>query len=116
MSRGIGGWAYLIFEDEETVKYQYGSFDWNDPNHFNDDKICDGEILIHKILLSNPPYRNNLSVFLNDRIIEVINCGNCWAKTSDFLEVEFIALSLISGIFDEYDKKYQYPMKKSICK
>lgn len=51
MSIGIGGWAYLTSENENTVQYKYGSFNWNDPEYHNDDKICDGKIIIHKKII-----------------------------------------------------------------
>lgn len=113
MSMGVGGRAYLASEDERIVRYSYGSFDWNDPKHYNDDRICDGSITIHKNLLSEFPDR---SKWIANRVIEVVNCSNCYAKTSDGYEIETIALSLIFRILGEYETNGLFSEKCSICK
>ena len=113
MSLGIGGWAYLISENESIVQYKYGSFDWNNSDHYNDDKICDGKIIIHKDMLSKLP---DSSQWIVKRAIEVINCSNCWAKTSDEFEIETIALSLIYKIIKEHGTSKYFPEKCSLCK
>lgn len=113
MSLGIGGWAYLTLENESIVQYKYGSFDWNKPKHNNDDKICDGQITIHKDLLSKSP---NSSEWMVKKVIEIVNCSNCWAKTSDEFEIETIALSLVYKILKEYESSNLFPEKCTLCK
>ena len=41
MCMGIGGWIYKKQDDETTVIFSYGTFDWNRPEYHNDEKICD---------------------------------------------------------------------------
>lgn len=79
MSIGIGGWAYLTFENESVVQYKYGSFDWNVPEHSNNKKICDGQITLHKDLFSAFADTSHL---IKNKVIEIANCSNCWTKTS----------------------------------
>jgi len=113
MSLGIGGWAYLTLENESIIQYKYGSFDWNNPEHYNDDKKCDGQIIIHKGLLSKP---SDSSRLIKERVIEIVNCCNCWAKTRDEFEIDTIALSLLYKIFKEYRISNQFPEKCTLCK
>ena len=113
MSYGVGGWAYLTLENESIVQYKYGSFDWNVPEHYNDDKICDGKITIHKDLFSKFPERSQWGL---KRVIEVRNCSNCWSKTTDEFEIDFVALGLIGKIFKEYDISNLFPEKCTFCK
>lgn len=113
MSLGIGGWAYLTLENGSIVQYKYGSFNWNNPKHYNDDKICDGKITIHKDLLLETPDNNQL---IAKQVIEIVNCSNCWAKTSDESEIETIAFSLIYKILEEYRISNEFPEKCTLCK
>lgn len=106
MSVGVGGCAYLISENENIVQYKYGSFNWNDPKHFNDDKICDGKITIHKNLFSEIP---DSSEWIVKKVIEVENCSNCWAKTSDEFMIEIMAFHLIYKILKEYKISNLFP-------
>ena len=113
MSIGVGGWAYLTSEDENLVQYKYGSFNWNNPEHYNDNKICDGKITIHKDLLSKFP---DSSQWITKKVIEIVNCSNCWAKTSDDFEIEIIVFSLIYKILEEYKISNSFPEKCSVHK
>jgi len=113
MSLGIGGWAYLTLENGSIVQYKYGSFNWNNPKHYNDDKICDGKITIHKDLLLETP---DNSQWIAKQVIEIVNCSNCWAKTSDEFEIETIAFSLIYKILKEYRISNEFPEKCTLCK
>lgn len=54
MSMGYGGFARLIASDEQSVMYEYGSFDWNDERYRNDDRVADGIILIRKSCFPTP--------------------------------------------------------------
>ena len=113
MSLGIGGWAYLILEDERTAKYKYGSFDWNNPKHYNNDKICDGQITIHKDLFSK---FSDSSQWFEKKLIEIVNCSNCWAITPGKYEIDTIAFCLICKISKEYGISNSFPEKCSLCK
>ena len=105
MSRGVGGWAKVIFEDDILIKYEYGSYDWNRPEYYNDEKIRDGSITVYK---QNIPekLRENLAEFLKSSSIEIVNCSKCWHTIENH---DFVALSLLAKIAREYDEKHEFP-------
>lgn len=39
MSRGIGAHANLVLEDENTVMYEYGGYNLNEPEYRNENHI-----------------------------------------------------------------------------
>lgn len=49
-------WSFckLISEDDYTVTYEYGSFNWNDDKHRNEEKIREGIITIAKMCFKAP--------------------------------------------------------------
>ena len=51
MSIGIGAFCKRIAEDNNTVIYEYGSYDLNDINYRNERRIADGIITINKSAL-----------------------------------------------------------------
>ena len=113
MSNEIKGLAYLTQETESVVKYKYGSFYREDPGLYNDDKLCDGQIIIHKDLLAKFPDRRQLGA---NKVVKFKNCSNCRAKTTDEFEVDLVALALLGEIFKEYDKNKMFPKECSFCK
>lgn len=46
MSRGIGAYANLVLEDENTVMYEYGGYNLNEPEYRNENNVYDGTITI----------------------------------------------------------------------
>ena len=112
MSNEVKGLAYLTQETESEVCYKYGSFYRDDQAH-NDDKLCDGQIIIHKDLLAKFPDRSQLGA---NKVVKFKNCSNCRAKTTDEFEIDFVALALLGEIFKEYDKTKMFPKECSICK
>lgn len=54
MSRGYGGFAELILEDDMTVIYSYGNLNLNEPGHENRENISDGLITISKEAFVEP--------------------------------------------------------------
>lgn len=98
----------MILEDESTVQYKYGCFDWNNPKHYKDNKICDGQITIHKDLFSK--FTDSLQ-WIEQKVIEIVNCSNCRAITSDKYEIDTIAFSLIYKILKEYRISNSFPEK-----
>lgn len=48
MSIGIGAHANLIAEDKNTVMYEYGSYNLNDPQFRNENHLLDGFITIQR--------------------------------------------------------------------
>ncbi len=113
MSYEVEGRAYLTEETESEVCYKYGSFNREDPKHYNNDKICDGQIIIHKDMLSKYPDRGQLG---KNKVVKFKNCSNCWAATTDEFEIDFVALALLGEIFKEYDKTKIFPKECSFCK
>lgn len=51
MSLGYIGYAKKTEEDEKIVIYSYGSANWNETEHKNDERITDGIITINKSVL-----------------------------------------------------------------
>ena len=51
MSLGYLGCANKSDEDEKAVIYTYGSVNWNETEHKNDERITDGIITINKSVL-----------------------------------------------------------------
>lgn len=106
MSRGIGAHANKVAEDENTVIYEYGSYNWNDPKYRNEDHLYDGTISIlrdcfaepdiYEKVKKMPSWRKKLIVkripvdveygkMLEDGRIIVENCSNCWQTTANDL-------------------------------
>lgn len=42
MSKGIGVKAKLILQDDKTVIYEYGSYNWNEENYRNIEQVLMG--------------------------------------------------------------------------
>ena len=103
MSRGIGGTAKKVLEDDKSVIYQYGGYNLNEEAYRNPDHILDGALYIRKECLIGPKFREKLKRwnggkkkrmikwadveippvedFLEKHLIEIDNCGNCWMKS-----------------------------------
>lgn len=60
MSRGIGAYANKIFEDNETVIYEYGRYNLNAAEYRNDNHLCDGSITILKRCFAEPEIHQKL--------------------------------------------------------
>ena len=54
MSRGIGAHAKKVLEDDETVIYEYGGYNLNEPEYWNENHILDGTITIQKNCFVEP--------------------------------------------------------------
>lgn len=48
MSRGFGAHADLVAQDNETVIYQYGGYNLNEPEFRNEKHLYDGLITISR--------------------------------------------------------------------
>lgn len=44
MSIGIGAHANLVFEDEQTVIYEYGGYNLDDSKYRNENHLYDGNL------------------------------------------------------------------------
>ena len=130
MSRGIGAHANKVAEDENTVIYEYGSYNWNDPKYRNEDHLYDGTISIlrdcfaepeiYEKVKKMPSWRKRLIVkripvdveygkMLEDGRIVVENCSNCWQTTANDLQVDIMACHLLFYIFLRYQEEGKVP-------
>lgn len=132
MSIGFGGWCYISAQDENTVIYQYGSYNLNDELYRNKTHIMDGLLIIDKNSLVEPDIHKKLkrlpggmkkliikqifvdvsySYLYNNGKIQIENCSNCWKTVYD--NQDFIAWHLIWNLFTEYQKNGYLPEKTS---
>ena len=120
MSIGIGGFCSKLSEDENEITYSYSSYNLNDSNHKNLDKIEDGLIVIHRSALIEPEIHKKINRMPNGRKESVIkripndfplsdlisegkicvkNCSNTW-KTIDDCDV--VAYNICYHLLIEY--------------
>ena len=132
MSLGIGAFCKLIAEDEETVIYEYGSFNLNEPDYINEQKIADGIITIKKSSLIEPEIHDKIKRFPNgkkkriikriprnvpleklfdDKSIVVENCSHCWKTFENGLDV--MASTTVWYIFQNYQENGVLP--ETLC-
>lgn len=130
MSLGYGGWCYIVAQDEQTVIFQYGSYNLNDSTYRNAERVCDGTITIDKESLVEPEIHEKLKRFPNGKKklivkrivvdvpykelfengkIQIQNSKNCWRTTVD--GNDYIAWHLIWNIFSEYQRNGTVPEK-----
>lgn len=137
MSLGVGAYADLVLEDEETLIYQYGDFNLNKDAYRNAEKIQDGLITIAKSCLVEPeihekikrlpsgrkklivkriPVYVDYSVMMKEGLIIIENCSTCWKVSADEYRVDFMAYSLVSKFFREYQETGGIPTQLTITK
>lgn len=129
MSRGIGAHANLVLEDENTVMYEYGGYNLNEPEYRNENHVYDGTITIardcfaepeiHEKLKKMPSGRKKLitkripvsvdypQMIIDGRII-IENCSNCWHRTSDS-NIDVMALHILFYLFRQYQEEGKMP-------
>ena len=104
MSRGFGAHADLVAQDNETVIYQYGGYNLNEPEFRNEKHLYDGVITISRSCFAEPemheklkkmpggrkklitkriPVRVDYPQMISDGRIIIENCSNCWHRTPD---------------------------------
>lgn len=132
MSLGIGAFCKLIAEDEETVIYEYGSFNLNEPKYENKNHISDGIITISKNSLIEPeihdktkrlpngkkkriikrvPKEIHLSDLIENKRITIENCTHCWKTHENGIDV--MATTTIWYIFRKYQENGILP--ETVC-
>ena len=130
MSIGVGGFAVLELQDEETMLYSYGGFNLNIPKYRNLEKIRDGCILIARDALPEPEIRrkrtrrpNGRKLVVEKRVyaepslqelirtgkISVSNCTNCWKQDKN--GVDLTAIYLIASFFRSFQTGEKIPDK-----
>ncbi len=124
MSKGIGGSARVVMQDENTVVYEYYAYNLNEEKYRNSKHIYDGMITIdkrslvepeiHKKLKKQPSGRKKLitkhiprevdySGLIEAKKISVENSKFCW----QYLEngIGLIAIHIIFKIFNLYQSE-----------
>lgn len=128
MSIGIGAIANIIVKDDKTVMYEYGSYDLNNEMYRNENRICDGiltinvccfkEPEIHKKIKKMPSGRKRLitkripisvdySKMIEDRLIDIVNCSNCWKVNNSNIDV--MVLRILPKLFELYQVEGTIP-------
>ena len=128
MSLGYGGLARKTAENEQSVIYSYGGYNWNIEKYHNENKLCDGEIEIKKCALPEPAILEitkkvngkrktitkrieqavDYNKLLSEEKISVKNCSNCW-KFYSSTQIDISALILIKKIFSAYQQDGHLP-------
>lgn len=132
MSRGFGGWCYIADQDENTVIYQYGSYNWNEPQYRNETHLADGMLVMDKNSLVEPDIHEKIKRFPNGKKklivkrivvnvpyselyengkIEIQNCSNCWRTL--YNNKDFVAWHLIMIVFRKYQEDGHLPERVS---
>ena len=101
MSKGYGGAARLVLQDDETVIYEYFADNVNHPEYYNKNCIYDGIITISKSALIEPEIQ-----YYSD-LIQVQNSHFCWQILDNGWGIA--ATRIIWKIFDKYQKTGTLP-------
>ena len=67
MSKGVGAKAKLILQDDKTVIYEYGLYNWNEEKYRNAEQVCDGMVSIQKTCLLKPEIHEKIKRFPNSK-------------------------------------------------
>lgn len=131
MSLGYGGSCKRELEDENMIIYSYSSYNLNEEQFRNSDRIYDGTITINKSCLIEAEIHEKIKKMPNGRkklivkripksidIFEMIaqgqiqieNSKNTWKMLQSF---DYIAISLCKIIFHEYQLNGILPEKCS---
>lgn len=123
MSKGFGGVAKMATQDDDTIIYEYATYNLNDEKYRNPQSIFDGLIRIdkhafvepeiHKKLKKQPNGKKQLltkrihrsvdySKLINANAIQVENSKFCWEFLKD--GVGMVAMLIIYKIFNEYQE------------
>ena len=112
MSRGFGAHADLVAQDNETVIYQYGGYNLNEPEFRNEKHLYDGVITISrscfaKLITKRIPVRVDYPQMISDGRIIIENCSNCWHRTPDGIDV--MACHILFHLFLQYQEDGKMP-------
>lgn len=130
MSRGIGAYANLILQDDNTVIYGYGGYNLNEEKYRNEAHIYDGTITIQRSCFLKPeihekikkmpngkkkPVDKRVTVevdyprYIEDGLIVIENCSNCWKTTNDEKYIDIMALHILYYLFLRYQEQGKMP-------
>lgn len=134
MSIGIGAFAHLVLQDEETVIYEYGGYNLNDEQFTNSNYLCDGLIIVGKRCFQEPEIHEKVKrmpsgrkkqvvkriiidvdypKLIDDGLIVVENCSNTWKTYCDEKQIDIMALRLLFELFRQYQTHSVIPEKIS---
>lgn len=113
-------------QDEKTVIYEYGGYNWNEEQFRNGFHIYDGIITIHRDCFVEPEIHEKLKKmpsgkkklvtkripvgvdypkYIEDGLIAIENCSNCWKVTEDEKHIDVMALHILFCIFYDIRNK-----------
>lgn len=134
MSIGIGAHANLILEDENCIIYKYGGYNLNVPEYRNEEHLYDGTIMIQKECFIEPEIHEKIKrmpsgrkklitkrilesvdyeKMLEEGLIVIENCSNCWKTTENKLQIDVMACHLLFHIFLRYQEEGKIPDQMS---
>lgn len=130
MSLGIGAYARKILEDDNTVIYEYGNYNFNLPGYRNEEHTYDGTITIskecfvepeiheklkklpsgrRKIITKKIPVPVDYEKLIKEGFIVVDNCSYCWELTANESKTDVMVLHLLYKIFHGYQMEGRIP-------
>ena len=111
MSVGHGAFCKKLSENDECVTYAYSSFNYNNKKYLNDERICDGKIIISKKVFSDSwGVPNDSFAELYDKgDIVIENCSNTWLKCS--IGYDVMAAHLWCRLLRQIQKLQCFPDK-----
>lgn len=129
MSRGIGAYANLVLEDENTVMYEYGGYNLNELENRNENHIyggmitisrdCFAEPEIHQKLKKMPSGRKKLITkripvdvdypqMISDGRIVIENCSNCRHRLLES-NIDVMVSHILFYLFRKYQEEGKMP-------
>lgn len=130
MSPGIGAHANKVIEDEKIVIYEYGGYNLNELEYRNENYVYDGSITISKNCFVEPEIHEKLKKMpsgckklitkcipvsveyekmIEDELITIENCSNCWCTTNDGKHIDVMALKILFYVFLRYQEEGKIP-------
>ena len=135
MSRGFGGSARIVLQDENAVVYEYAPFNLNEPEYRNSEHIYDGLITISKDSLVEPEIHEKLkrmpsgrkklivkrirrdvdySALLDAGKITIENSSYCWHMVGTEKDIGMMAMRIIFRIYGHYQDEGTLPETVSL--
>ena len=128
MSMGYGSISRKFGEDDESVIYEYYSYNWSEPRFSNREKIFDGFITIRKSSLIEPELREKFKrmpsgrrkkfikkILIDVPIDELLAAGDVQVENSNFAwkilpnGIDLMAYRLCEQIFLRYQNEGYLP-------
>lgn len=135
MSRGFGGSARIVLQDENTVVCEYAPYNLNEPEYRNSEHTFDGLITISKDSIVEPEIHEKLkrmpsgrkklivkrirrdvdySALLAAGKITIENSRYCWHLVGTEKNIGMIAKRIVFRIYDYYQDEGTLPETVSL--